>query len=481
VVKRAHWVVLAPTVALGALCDPTLAQDAKPDDPVRRHAEELAEEASKKFGEVLKEQTPEAKPKPLSPVNAADRERSIPLLLYWLDYSEHEYRGILRRLALEGAEKGWDPATVGWLKRSSQEFQAIMQRLARAGVPASKWDPVAEAHVRAGRDQGRAEEGSARAGVPAGTPSATGPGAAVEPGAAVAGIGPPTGQAETAGGPTRAEAETTTRLPAGDGRAALKAPPNADPGPGAIAAAEPAKPDPGGHSGPHSEAATERPPVAADPAVASKTNEDPLGRAAGERPAGLAGTEAPRPHEEEDDTSKPGTVTAEAKPAKGSPPEDKPSPAAPAAPPAGQAEGSSAPAQAAEKPAEETPAQDRPAPVPTRPTPDKPAAFTAPSPALAQRHTSKIAKPAEPKSRLSRHAKGSGGERCRAAGAEVALPGWYVVKTGDTLWAIAERHYGAGARYRTIFLANRERLRRGPDVIMPCQQLYLPRQRRRGS
>jgi len=464
VVKRAHWVVLAPTVALGALCNPTLAQDAKPDDPVRRHAEELAEEASKKFGEVLKEQTPEAKPKPPSnPVTAADRERSVPLLLYWLDYSEHEYRGILRRLALEGAEKGWDPATVGWLKRSSQEFQAIMQRLARAGAPASKWDPVAEAHMRAGRDQGRAEEGSAAAGAPAGTPSATAPGAAVEPGAAVAGIG----QAETAGGPKTGEAEAT-RLPAGDGRAALEAPPNADPGPGAIAAAEPAKPEPEGHPGPHSgshsEAATERAPVAADPAVASKTSEDPLGRAAGERPAGLAGTEAPRPHEEEEDTSKPGAVTAEAKPAKGSPAEDKPSAAVPAAPPA-----------------EETPAQDRPAPVATRPTPDKPAAFTAPSPALAQRHTSKIAKPAEPKSRLSRHAKGSGGERCKAAGAEVALPGWYVVKTGDTLWAIAERHYGAGARYRTIFLANRERLQRGPDVIMPCQQLYLPRQRRRGS
>ena len=145
VVKRAHWVLLAPTVALGALCDPTLAQDAKPDDPVRRQAEELAEEASKKFGEVLKEQAPEAKPKPpSSPLNAADRERSLPLLFYWLDYSGHEYRGILRRLALEGAEKGWDPATVGWLKRSSQEFQAIMQRLARAGAPASKWDPVAD-------------------------------------------------------------------------------------------------------------------------------------------------------------------------------------------------------------------------------------------------------------------------------------------------------------------------------------------------
>ena len=132
-VKRAHWVLLAPTVALGALCDPSLAQDAKPDDPVRRQAEELAEEASKRFGEVLKGVSPAAKPEAqTSPVGTAQDERSLPLLLYWFDYSEHEYRGILRRLALEGAQKGWDPATVGWLKRSSQEFQAIMQRLAAA-------------------------------------------------------------------------------------------------------------------------------------------------------------------------------------------------------------------------------------------------------------------------------------------------------------------------------------------------------------
>ncbi|HXE68353.1 MAG TPA: LysM peptidoglycan-binding domain-containing protein [Hyphomicrobiaceae bacterium] len=468
-VKRAHWVVLAPTVALGALCEPALAQDVKPDDAVRRQAEELAEEASKKFGEVLKQRTPEAKAKPpSSPLKAADRERTVPLLLYWLDYSEHEYKGILRRLALEGAEKGWDPATIGWLKRSSQEFQAIMQRLARAGAPASKWDPVAEAHQRAGRDKGRAEEGGAR------------PSAAVEPGAAVAGIGPRTGAEDLAGGPRTGEAEAT-RLPAGDGRAAVEAPPTSDPGPGAIAAADPMKPHPGPPPGPAAEPA----PAAADPAVATKKGEERLGREAGERPAGLAGTEAARPHEEEEDTSTPGAVTAAAKPARDSPTQDKPGPAASAVPPAGPAESNNAPAQAAKKFAEDKPAQDRPAMAPvTRPdtaAPDQPAAFTAPSPALAQRHASKIATPAEPKSRPSRPAKATGGERCPAAGIKVSLPGWYVVKTGDTLWAIAERHYGAGARYRTIFLANRERLKRGPDVIMPCQQLYLPRQRRRGA
>ena len=70
--------------------------------------------------------------------------------------------------------------------------------------------------------------------------------------------------------------------------------------------------------------------------------------------------------------------------------------------------------------------------------------------------------------------------RCQLAGAQVPLPGWYVVKAGDTLWAIAERHYGAGMRYRRIYEANRGRLKNGPDWILPCQRLYLPRQRRRG-
>ena len=65
-------------------------------------------------------------------------------------------------------------------------------------------------------------------------------------------------------------------------------------------------------------------------------------------------------------------------------------------------------------------------------------------------------------------------DRCKTAGASVQLPGWYVVKKGDTLWAIAERHYGAGARYRRIYKANQGRLRRGPDWIVPCQHLYLP-------
>jgi nucleoid-associated protein YgaU len=78
-----------------------------------------------------------------------------------------------------------------------------------------------------------------------------------------------------------------------------------------------------------------------------------------------------------------------------------------------------------------------------------------------------------------RHARALRGHRCRAAGRAVALPGWYVVAKGDTLSAIALRHYGAAQRYRQIAAANRHRLR-SRNLILPCQRLYLPRTTRRG-
>jgi nucleoid-associated protein YgaU len=63
--------------------------------------------------------------------------------------------------------------------------------------------------------------------------------------------------------------------------------------------------------------------------------------------------------------------------------------------------------------------------------------------------------------------------RCRNAGRRVAPPAIYVVTTGDTLWAIAERHYHSGRHYRRIVRANR-RLIVDPDLIYPCQRFRLP-------
>jgi nucleoid-associated protein YgaU len=67
---------------------------------------------------------------------------------------------------------------------------------------------------------------------------------------------------------------------------------------------------------------------------------------------------------------------------------------------------------------------------------------------------------------------------CEAPGTKVDLPGWYVVKEGDTLWGIAEQHYGAGWRYKRIYAANRRRVHNA-HWISPCQRLYLPRGPRR--
>jgi len=49
----------------------------------------------------------------------------------------------------------------------------------------------------------------------------------------------------------------------------------------------------------------------------------------------------------------------------------------------------------------------------------------------------------------------------------------YVVKKGDTLSAIAQKHYGKASKYMKIFEANRPMLK-DPDKIYPGQSLRIP-------
>ncbi len=50
---------------------------------------------------------------------------------------------------------------------------------------------------------------------------------------------------------------------------------------------------------------------------------------------------------------------------------------------------------------------------------------------------------------------------------------FHTVEKGDTLWAVAEKAYGNGAKYQEIFEANKPMLSH-PDKIYPGQVLRIP-------
>lgn len=50
---------------------------------------------------------------------------------------------------------------------------------------------------------------------------------------------------------------------------------------------------------------------------------------------------------------------------------------------------------------------------------------------------------------------------------------YHTVESGDTLWAVAKKHYGNGSKYTAIFEANKPMLA-DPDKIYPGQVLRIP-------
>ncbi|MDF2487082.1 MAG: peptidoglycan-binding lysin protein [Herbinix sp.] len=51
--------------------------------------------------------------------------------------------------------------------------------------------------------------------------------------------------------------------------------------------------------------------------------------------------------------------------------------------------------------------------------------------------------------------------------------GYYVIKSGDTLWAIAKKYYSDGSKYTKIYNANKEIIK-NPSLIYAGQKLVIP-------
>lgn len=50
---------------------------------------------------------------------------------------------------------------------------------------------------------------------------------------------------------------------------------------------------------------------------------------------------------------------------------------------------------------------------------------------------------------------------------------YYTIQSGDSLWAIAQKHLGNGNDYTKIFEANKEVIK-NPDLIYPGQKIRIP-------
>jgi nucleoid-associated protein YgaU len=98
----------------------------------RARAEELAEQASRRFGELLAGE-PAAQAEHARPASLA---RPWKEALGWIERSNRDFDGLLRRLA--GGEVGLRAEAAkgpGWLGRAHERFETIMRRLSEGATP----------------------------------------------------------------------------------------------------------------------------------------------------------------------------------------------------------------------------------------------------------------------------------------------------------------------------------------------------------
>lgn len=62
----------------------------------------------------------------------------------------------------------------------------------------------------------------------------------------------------------------------------------------------------------------------------------------------------------------------------------------------------------------------------------------------------------------------------RAVSANAPSGGSYTVVKGDSLYKIAQKHYGSGSKWQTIYNANKGTIGGNPNLIYPGQNLTIP-------
>ena len=56
----------------------------------------------------------------------------------------------------------------------------------------------------------------------------------------------------------------------------------------------------------------------------------------------------------------------------------------------------------------------------------------------------------------------------------ITLPCTHTVVSGESLWAIAKKYYGNGAKWSKIYEANKKVIGDNPDLIKPGMKLTIP-------